>query len=73
MKVIILSASTGNGHMSAAYAIEAELKKAGHDAKTVDVLDHTGKGFRGWYRGGYEVLVKKKPKLWGHLYKSSGE
>lgn len=57
--------------MSAAYAVEAELKAQGHDAKTVDVLDHTGRGFRGWYRGGYEILVRKKPKLWGHLYKSS--
>lgn len=71
LKVLILSASTGNGHMSAAYAVEAELKAQGHDAKTVDVLDHTGRGFRGWYRGGYEILVRKKPKLWGHLYKSS--
>ncbi|MBS1715586.1 MAG: hypothetical protein JST30_14755 [Armatimonadetes bacterium] len=71
MKVLLLSASTGNGHMSAARAIEAELKARGHDATTVDVLDHTGKGFRGWYRGGYEVLVRKKPQLWGRLYKAS--
>ena len=71
MKVLILSASTGNGHMSAAHAVEEVLIERGHDAKTVDVLDHTGKGFRGWYRGGYEVLVRRKPKVWGHLYKSS--
>lgn len=71
MKVLLLSASTGNGHMSAARAIEAEFAVRGHDAKTVDVLDHTGKGFRGWYRGGYEVLVRRSPKMWGHLYKSS--
>lgn len=57
--------------MSAARAVEEALTARGHDAKTVDVLDHTGRGFRGWYRGGYEVLVKKSPKTWGHLYKSS--
>lgn len=57
--------------MSAAHSIETEAAARGHDVKTVDVLDHTGKGFRGWYRGGYEVLVRKKPKVWGHLYKSS--
>lgn len=71
MKVLLLSASTGNGHMSAARAIESELRSRGHDATTVDVLDHTGRGFRGWYRGGYEVLVRKKPQLWGRLYKAS--
>lgn len=57
--------------MSAAFAVEKVLLERGHQAKTVDVLDHTGKAFRGWYRGGYEVLVRRKPKLWGHLYKSS--
>lgn len=71
MKVLLLSASTGNGHMSAAWAVESVLKERGHEAKTVDVLDHTGRAFRGWYRGGYEVLVRRKPQLWGHLYKSS--
>lgn len=57
--------------MSAAWAVEAEFKRRGHDVQTVDVLDHTGKGFRRWYRGGYEVLVKKRPKVWGHLYRTS--
>lgn len=69
--MLLLSASTGNGHMSAAWAVERVLKERGHDAKTVDVLDHTGRAFRGWYRGGYEVLVRRKPQLWGHLYKTS--
>ncbi|MBS1724106.1 MAG: glycosyltransferase [Armatimonadetes bacterium] len=71
MKVLILSASTGNGHMSAAYAVEQELTARGHVARTVDVLDHTGRGFRAWYRGGYETLVKRAPKVWGHLYQTS--
>lgn len=71
MRVLLLSASTGNGHTSAARAIEEELRSQGVEATTVDVLDYTGKGFRGWYRGGYEVLVKRNPKVWGHLYRSS--
>lgn len=57
--------------MSAAYAVERAVKALGGEAQTIDVLDFTGKSFRAWYRGGYEVLVRKKPKLWGHLYKTS--
>lgn len=70
-RLLILSASTGNGHMSAAFAIEAEAKAAGLPAEVVDVLDFCPPGFTLWYRGGYEKLVKDRPKMWGHLYKSS--
>jgi processive 1,2-diacylglycerol beta-glucosyltransferase len=69
--VLLLSASTGNGHMSAARAVEEELTRRGHQAATVDVLDHTGRGFKNWYRGGYETLVKRRPGLWGRLYRAS--
>jgi processive 1,2-diacylglycerol beta-glucosyltransferase len=71
LKVLLLSASTGNGHMSAARAVEEELLRRGHRAATVDVLDHTGKGFKSWYRGGYETLVRRRPALWGRLYRAS--
>ncbi|MGE0000596.1 MAG: glycosyltransferase [Fimbriimonadaceae bacterium] len=71
MKIVTLSASTGNGHMAAAYAIHSELERRGHYSRVVDVLDHTGRAFRGWYRGGYEVLVRKKPEFWGTLYRAS--
>lgn len=71
MKFLLLSASTGNGHMAAAFALERELRGRGHDARSVDVLDFTGKGFRAWYRGGYETLVRRSPKTWGRLYKAS--
>ncbi|MCA0360366.1 MAG: hypothetical protein LCH41_04865 [Armatimonadetes bacterium] len=70
-RLLILSASTGNGHMSAAGALEAEAKSQGLWAQAVDVLDHVPKGFRAWYRGGYEQLVRKNPRTWGHLYKTS--
>lgn len=70
-KLLILSASTGNGHMSAAFAIAAEAEKAGLEAVVVDVMDVTPDAFTSWYRGGYEKLVKDRPELWGHLYKSS--
>jgi processive 1,2-diacylglycerol beta-glucosyltransferase len=34
-------------------------------------LDHCPVGFRRWYAGGYETLVRNKPGVWGHLYRSS--
>ncbi len=71
MRTLLLSASTGNGHMSAAFAVERELLAMGHEARTVDVLDYTAPGFRRWYRGGYETLVRRMPAVWGLLYRAS--
>lgn len=70
-RLLILSASTGNGHMSAAFAIAAEAERAGLVAVVIDVMDVTPDAFTSWYRGGYEKLVKDRPELWGHLYRSS--
>ena len=70
-RLLILTASTGNGHLSAANAIAAEARLRGLYAEPVDVLDHVSPGFRTWYRGGYEQLVRNAPQAWGHLYKSS--
>lgn len=69
--ILVLSASTGNGHLSAAEAITREAKARGLKAEHIDVLDHVSPAFRKWYRGGYEVLVRKRPAAWGHLYKTS--
>ena len=68
MKLLILSASAGNGHISAAKAILAEAQRLGVDAHHEDCLDFTGEGFRRWYAGGYETLVRENPALWGKLY-----
>lgn len=70
-RILILSASTGNGHMSAAWALEREASERGCAVAVVDALDHTARGFRVWFRGGYETLVKKGPGVWGHLYRAS--
>lgn len=70
-RLLILSASTGNGHMSAAHAIAEEARRANLLCEVVDVLDFTPRAFRTWYRGGYEQLVHRGPGVWGHLYRSS--
>jgi processive 1,2-diacylglycerol beta-glucosyltransferase len=73
MKVVVLSASTGNGHMSAAYAIDAVCQAEGIFVKTFDALNFAPKAFKLWYGGGYEMVVRRSPAAWGHLYKVSDE
>ena len=73
MKVTILTASTGNGHLSAANALEAVCKERGITVNTHDCLKHAPWAFRTWYGGGYEFIVRTKPELYGHLYKISDE
>jgi processive 1,2-diacylglycerol beta-glucosyltransferase len=68
---LILTASTGGGHVSAAKALEDECRSRGLSVRCEDVLDFTPKGFKAWYRGGYELLVKRGPDIWGELYESS--
>lgn len=70
-RVMLVSASTGNGHTSAARALQAALEQRGIEAPLADTLDYCPASFRSWFRDGYEVLVRHKPELWGHLYRTS--
>jgi len=70
-RILILSASTGNGHMSAMAALEHEFQRRGVPVRGIDTLDYTGKAFKAWYAGGYERVVRTKPEAWGHLYEIS--
>ncbi len=70
-RVLILSASTGNGHISAAKALQRVCEEKGLISKLVDTLDYAPKGYRLWYAGGYEALVHWMPKVWGLLYRDS--
>jgi len=70
-RVLILSASTGNGHTSAARALEAVCRTEGLEVMVVDSLDYSPKAYRLWYAGGYEALVRWLPVVWGLLYRDS--
>lgn len=70
---LILSASTGNGHLSAARAVEQDLLSRGIRALHEDTLMWTPKGWKLWYGNGYEFTVRNMPKFWGMLYKVSDE
>jgi processive 1,2-diacylglycerol beta-glucosyltransferase len=69
MRVLILSASVGAGHVRAAEALEAALLRSG--AATVaryDVLTFMPPAFRKVYRDGYFEMLKRSPRLLGWLY-----
>ncbi len=71
MKVIILSASTGGGHMSAANAISEYLSEQNIEAKVVDTLKYISPILNKTITETYEFLAKKSPKLWKFMYNSS--
>lgn len=71
MKVIILSASTGGGHMSAANAISEYLSEKNMQTKVVDALEYISPILNKTITETYEFLAKKSPKLWKLMYKSS--
>lgn len=66
MRVIIVYASAGAGHKTAAEAICNHLKGYRKDARIqlVDVLDKSNDFFKSSYRNGYTFLVNYSPTLW---------
>lgn len=69
-RVMILSASTGSGHIKAAEAIEEACRK---DARVdevchLDALEYTNDIFQGIYSKGYLEAVKNVPDLWAMAF-----
>ena len=71
-KVLILSASVGAGHISAANALEKEFQKqnAAAEIKNIDVLEYTNPLFRRLYGKAYLDMVNKMPEVLGWMYDS---
>jgi processive 1,2-diacylglycerol beta-glucosyltransferase len=71
-KVLILSASVGAGHLSAASALEKEFKRqnAAEEIKNIDVLNYTNPLFRRLYGKAYLDMVNTMPEVLGWMYDS---
>jgi len=68
-RVLILSASSGAGHVRAAQALEKAFGARGDCAvEHVDALDYTSKLFQKIYNEAYIALVRRTPGLMGLLY-----
>src|SRR5687767_12448374 len=70
MRVIVLSAAVGAGHLRAAQAVELALKEMVPEAQVqnLDVLELTNGAFRRVYGAAYIDLVNKAPHVLGYMY-----
>jgi processive 1,2-diacylglycerol beta-glucosyltransferase len=68
--ILILYASAGGGHLSAARALAGEFARQapGAPVHVIDVLAHTNPGFRALYAGGYHFLERRWPAWLGTIY-----
>jgi processive 1,2-diacylglycerol beta-glucosyltransferase len=69
-RILVLSASVGNGHVRAGQAVELALARLcpGAEIEHVDVLQLTNAPFRRLYGNAYFDLVRRAPHLVGYLY-----
>ena len=69
-RVLIVSASVGAGHNSAARAIAESLRSAepSADVSVLDVLSLAPLGFRAYYAGGFSLAVSRLPWAYGLGY-----
>ena len=70
MRILILSASVGAGHVRAAEGVELALKRSGAEVEIAnhDALTLMPPAFRKIYRDGYFEMVARTPRLLGWLY-----
>lgn len=70
MRILVLSASVGAGHLRAAEAIELALRRANASVTIAnhDVLTLMAPAFRKVYRDGYFRMVSRAPQLLGWIY-----
>ncbi|HXY00107.1 MAG TPA: glycosyltransferase [Candidatus Limnocylindrales bacterium] len=68
-RVLILSASSGAGHVRAAQALEQAFRAGGGcHVEQIDALDYVSKLFQRLYDDAYISLVRRAPDLMGLLY-----
>ncbi|HAK95703.1 MAG TPA: galactosyldiacylglycerol synthase [Planctomycetes bacterium] len=74
MRILVLHATVGGGHKSAAMAL-GEAFRALDPAGAVEVrdtLDFTPRVFKKLYAGSYFWLIDHSPETWGYLYEHAG-
>ena len=71
-KVLIVYATGGMGHVTAAKAVEQAFKSKYPDVevKNVDVIDYATKIYKKVFVDGYNYVSAKKPEFWGWLYRT---
>jgi processive 1,2-diacylglycerol beta-glucosyltransferase len=71
-RILLLSATSGAGHVRAAQALEKSLRAHGGCAvQHVDALQYVSKLFQRVYDKAYLAMVRRAPELMGMLYSST--
>ena len=73
MKILILTAATGGGHLRASSALKSYILENRDDCEVeiVDSLKYISPLLDKTVTEGYETMAKRTPKLFGSLYKST--
>lgn len=70
-KILIFSASIGNGHNQAAKAMQESLAEKGCVSVMIDTLEYISPTFHKILLESYTNLLKLSPKTWGKIYHNS--
>ncbi len=70
MRLLILTCNTGEGHNSAAYALQEEALCQGHTAEIVDPLSLGSKHVGELASSIYNRMIQKAPELFGLIYRA---
>ena len=75
VKILILTAATGGGHLRASRAIKAYIEKASPESEVsvVDALKSISSVLDKTVCDGYHFLATKTPKVFGQLYRKTNE
>jgi processive 1,2-diacylglycerol beta-glucosyltransferase len=75
VKILILSAATGGGHLRASHAIESYIKEnsTGNEVAVIDTLKSINSVLDKTVCEGYHFLATKTPKVFGQLYRKTNE
>lgn len=77
-RILLLSVSAGAGHVRAADALDATVAalatQGGEvEARHLDVMDFVPSSFRRIYADFYLSLITRYPRIWGMLYRITGD
>ena len=74
-KVLLISVSTGSGHVQAAKALEktAKAKFPEMNISHIDMMDYVSLPLKKTIVNSYNILVKQLPEVWGFFYKKTNK
>lgn len=75
MHILIMSASTGGGHMRTSAAMKSYIEKNHPNdvVRVVDALEYAGHLYNKTVSDGYEFMAKNTPKLYGTFYNTANK